>query len=603
MNYKSLQEKAKQKGKLLLIESVAYTPEQLDVVRFDTAKLVEDSSGKKFEARGVLKNVPVTRYTENLNGRIYSRELWENVKEKKMFEGSDCLADHAEDDGSVLRTVGVWHNFSVKEDIATADLYCIGESGGLLLEKAKAGGKIGFSTVGFGELSEADPKQVVPESYEFENCDWVRKPSQNVYGTIENIQESVKIIESENKNIENKNTNILEEQKLKEVRNMDKFTEASLKNQIRLAIKEATANENYVEAIRELQEVSKTVPSEMVEEHVKIKESVEAIQSKIDAKRLEAEKQLSESKETLESLQEKYNKANEVIKDLKERLQKAGEIVKKSSSSYSEADIKAMKEDINQFTKDRLLMENDIRILKNEISKRDRDIKCFAEDRDNMLHDLKCYEEDRKEMLYDIKMYEKYLKQAEKHISKLEKVLEDEYGYEFDDVIKDEVYDDTDIITDIAVDTVEDVIEDAYMDGYEDGYDDAVETDIVDEPFIDEPFIDEYVDDTFDDVYMEAEDKDDDEDEEEDEEEDKKKEESKKDKRVQEAVVMYYKEAIKKTPAIKDIKGDILRSRSLIEAVKKVQMFEKKSFGNDTMKLNEKVSNRKFVDYKFKFGE
>lgn len=592
MNYKSLQEKAKKKGKLLLIESVAYTPEQLDVIRFENAKLVEDSSGKKFEARGILKNVPVTRYTENLNGRVYSKELWENVQKKKMFEGSDCLADHAEDDGSVLRTVGVWHNFKIGEETATADLYCIGESGGLLLEKAKAGGKIGFSTVGFGELSESDSKQVVPESYEFENCDWVRKPSQNVYGTIENIKESVKISTEENKNIENKNTNIIEESKLKEVKNMDKFTEASLKNQIRLAIKEATANENYVEAIRELQEVSKTVPSEMVEEHVKLKESVEAIQAKIDAKRLEAEKQLSESKETLDSLQEKYNKANEVIADLKERLQKASEIVKKSSSSYSEADIKAMKEDINQFTKDRVLMENDINILQKEIAKRDKDINFFEEDRNNMLHDIKCFKEDRSEMLYDIKMYEKHLKQAESHISKLEKILEDEYGYEFED----EVYDDTDVITDIAVDTIEDVIEDAYMDGYEDGYEDAVDTD---PEFIDEPFLDEYVDDTFDDVYMESEDEDD----EEDEEEDKKKEESKKDKKVQEAVVMYYKEAIKKTPAIKDIKGDILKSRSLIEAVKKVQMFEKKSFGNDTLKLNEKLSNRQFVDYKFKFGE
>ena len=141
--YKTLQEKAKAKGKLLLVESVSYIPKQDDVVILTDSKLTESINGKQYECRGILKNVPVTRYTENANGRVYSEELWRNVEKQGMFEGSDCLADHAEDDGSVLSTVGVWHNFRVGESTANADLYCKKKKKELILEKAKAGGKIG----------------------------------------------------------------------------------------------------------------------------------------------------------------------------------------------------------------------------------------------------------------------------------------------------------------------------------------------------------------------------------------------------------------------------------------------------------------------------
>lgn len=222
MNYKTLKEKAELKGKKLLIESVSFIPKSEDVEILVDSKLVESVKGTDYTCRGILRNVPVTRYTENENGRIYSKKLWENVDKSTMFEGADCLANHADDDGSVLNTVGVWHNFKVGEATATADLYCIGEAGGLLLEKAKAGGKVGFSTVGFGELSESDNKSVVEESFEFENCDWVRKPSQKVFGTIDNIEESVEEIEIEKELKENIITNNKRVKEKTEVTNMDK---------------------------------------------------------------------------------------------------------------------------------------------------------------------------------------------------------------------------------------------------------------------------------------------------------------------------------------------------------------------------------------------
>jgi hypothetical protein len=67
-------------------------------------------------------------------------------------------------------------------------------------------------------------------------------------------------------------------------------------------------------------------------------------------------------------------------------------------------------------------------------------------------------------------------------------------------------------------------------------------------------------------------------------------------------IVEYYKAAVKTKPALKDIQKQILRSNSLLEAVKKVNLFETK-FGNDIHKLKESVKenkSQKFQKYEFK---
>jgi hypothetical protein len=589
---KTLQERAKEKGKLLLIEGVSYLPKSDDVVIFDNTKLTEDAKGNKFEARGILKNVPVTRYTENANGRIYSKALWENVHKSGMFEGADCLANHAEDDGSVLNTVGVWHNFTVGESTSNADLYCIGEAGQLLLEKAKAGGKVGFSTVGFGELNESDGKSVIESTFEFENCDWVRKPSQNVFATVENLTESVK---DKSKVLENKTTNILSENKI-EVRNMDKMTEATFKNQIRSAIKEAIANENYVEAIKELKEVSKTIPSEMVEQVAQVESAIMQLQEKISTDKVNAEKELKESKETLESLTEKYDVACKTIEQLKENLEKASKIVEKSSDPAVIKSMKLMEADIEQFTEDRIKMEKDIEIFIEEIEKRDADLAIYEEDTEKRDADIERFIEERKEMKSKISNTSKQLKVAESHITKLEKILENEYGYEFEDdnlMVATEDYDepmydsyDDEVIGDNMVD---DYLTDEFDLGYEAGYEAAIE--------------DEFYESEDEDEEEELEEETEDEDKEDDDDKmakvrDAKKESSK--SKMKPEVISYYKAAVKETPALKDIKESILKSGSVFEAVKKVKIFEQK-FGNDVHKLKENIAqdrSRKFKPYK-----
>lgn len=611
--YKTLQEKAKAKGKLLLVESVSYIPKQDDVVILTDSKLTESINGKQYECRGILKNVPVTRYTENANGRVYPKSLWENVAKQNMFEGSDCLADHAEDDGSVLSTVGVWHEFQVNEDTATASLYCIGDAGSLLLEKAKAGGKIGFSTVGFGELSESDSKTVMPESYEYENTDWVRKPSQNVFATIEHISESIKInenIQTKNNILENKNTNINNNiLETNEVENnmSEKFIEASLKMQVKQVLKEAENSGKPVEAIKELQEIGKTIPATMVEETTKIENMISKLQEKVEADKITAQKELKESKETLESLTKKYEVANETIKGLKKQLEKASKIVEKTANPKLVESIKAMEADIRQFSKDRVLMESDIKLLTEDIKNMSEDIKCYEEDTELRDKDINKFKEERVKMKKKIDVTSKQLKVAEKHISKLEKLLKEEFGYEFDDDTMDDTMDDSVIMDDDLIDYD---LDDSEMDS------------VMNDDFVDDDMIDYYEDEEdgvstddelVDEMYEETDDEDemDDEEDDEDDEEDKKAESTRRRRimlkkkqeskvKVIDAVQQYYQEQVRKTPALRDIRGSIMKSTSLSEAIEKIQRFKSRRFGNDIMKLDEsKKKSEKYIDYVF----
>jgi len=442
--YKTLQEQAKAKGKQLLIESVSYSPKAEDVIVFTSKdnKFTEAKSGKQFEARGILKNVPITRYTENANGRVYSKELWEAVHKSGMFEGSDALANHSDDDGDVLDQVGVWHNFQVGEEVSTADLYCIGAAGNLLLEKIKAGGKTGFSTVGFGELNEDGPlagKEVNPSSYEYSQTDWVMKPSQGVFATQENLEEK-SIVQKENKISESIITNKVEEKiKMVEVKGkMDKYLELSIKNQIKATIKEAIANENCVEAIKGLKEVSETIIPEMAEQKAQVEATIVQIQNTLEEQKNNAKQELKESKETLESLSKKYEASCETIKVLKENLDKASKIVEKANDKDIVKSVKMMEADLKQFSEDRELMEADIKVLVEEVQKRDSDLKVYEEDTELREKDIAKFKEEREKMKLKSSTKSKALKVAEKHIKELEKILKEDFDYDFDDEIMDD---------------------------------------------------------------------------------------------------------------------------------------------------------------------
>lgn len=636
-------------AKIKLIESyiVDFSKTKIDID--SSIKMVEDVKGVLREGYFTLKNVPITKFTENLNGRIYNRQLWENVQKSKIFEGSACYADH-KDEYSVLDQLGVWSNFKVLDELGVADLTLVG-NGKLLKEIAENNGKVGFSTVGYGELLE-DNKTVDPTSYEYSNTDAVTNPSQGTYASFENISESIKIkeeIKTEKNVLENKNTNIitnvLENNEVKTDMS-EKFIEASLKMQVKQVLKEAENSGKPVEAIKELQEIGKTIPATMVEETTKIENMISKLQEKVEADKLTAQKELKESKETLESLTKKYEVATKTISEMKEQLEKASKIVEKTANPKLVESIKAMESDIKQFSKDRVLMESDIKHLTEDIKNMSEDIKCYEEDTELRDKDINKFKEERIKMKKKIDITSKQLKVAEKHISKLEKTLKEEFGYEFDDdVIEDGIIDDSVIMDDDLIDydlddsemdsvMNDDFADDDMIDYYEDE-EDGVSTDdeLVDEMYEetedseDNDNDDSDEDDKDDSKFGEEEDSDDEEEDEDsdDEEEDKKAEstrrrrimlkkkqeqmkkqnkkpEIKKESKVRviDAVQQYYQEQVRKTPALRDVRGSIMKSTSLSEAIEKVQRFKSRRFGNNVLKLDESTKKQdKYVDYVF----
>lgn len=141
------------------------------------------------ESRKLWK-FPVSRFGNvNGNGRIYPRELWENVinNQKDAWQGGVGLADHprADDDPGEFKNSGiVWLDMMI--DDANKLIWAIGTFvgtyGRLAQEIIEAGGRVGFSSSGFGEQL-SDGKTINPDSYVIERvADIVTNPSQSVFG-------------------------------------------------------------------------------------------------------------------------------------------------------------------------------------------------------------------------------------------------------------------------------------------------------------------------------------------------------------------------------------------------------------------------------------
>ena len=176
----------------------------------DGSRLVEDASGIRYKCYGVY-DVNVSRYNYmNENGREYPKELWEKVikDQREAWDGGVGLANHPmdENDGDVQKIFGVWKNLRLSEDgYVKSDLYLVGPPGKHASEILEAGGRIGFSSSGFGELEEGNKTRVNPNTYILERVsDWVLNPSQRVYGNINNkkADESIIVKESTDSNIQ-----------------------------------------------------------------------------------------------------------------------------------------------------------------------------------------------------------------------------------------------------------------------------------------------------------------------------------------------------------------------------------------------------------------
>lgn len=423
MSKKTLKEMAEEKGKVLLIENSSFSVPKENIEVLSSSKLIE-AKGSHYKAIAIVRSVPVTKFVENLNGRVYPRKLWEKVLKSKVAEGTLCLADHPSDDsdGSVKDIVGVWRNFKLSEETGIADLYLVGKYGGLFLEVLQAGGKNGLSTVGFGELKE-DEKTVDPDTYELVRLsDWVLVPSQGVYAETDHIDSTSVKKESKNLKESQINTNLID----KEKRNytMNPIQEMTIRNNVKAAIKESqkaleSKGSSLVDAKKDLQEVLKLIPGEYKEHRTALSRQIEAVEKAIKSTIVEKSAKLKEAEKVSVDINQKYKIASATASKLKEQLVTAGKVLTLVTENE-----KLMKEDIMAFLEDRKLMESDIYKLIQSHSALESDFKHLVKERAMFLKDVKALMEDKQNMLSDIQAFLKERKAMRKDIYNLLKINE-----------------------------------------------------------------------------------------------------------------------------------------------------------------------------------
>lgn len=408
MKNKTLKEIASEKNKKLFIESYSLVIPINNIKLLENVSqsgsihLVESKEGEKYKCLGIVKSVPVTKFTENLNNRIYSKKLWEKVQKNKVAEGTLCLADHPSDDtdGSVKDIVGVWRNFKVNESNCTADLYLIGKHGKQFLEVLQAGGKCGLSSVGFGELME-DEKTVNPDTYELVRVsDWVLTPSQGVYAEQDHI-DSDTISFNENVKQKNENYTNLKEGNYNKMEN-NTIQALTIRNNVKFALKESekaiqSKGSSLVESKKDLQELLSYIPESYTQDRQNVEKQISLIESTIKQTIKDKTIKLKENEKQTLNLKEKYDTANVVIQKLKERHDKANKVIKLLSTNES-----LMKKDIGSFLKERNLMTKDLKSLKEDRKVMVKDIKKLIEERGNILSDMRQSMKDKITMSEDI---------------------------------------------------------------------------------------------------------------------------------------------------------------------------------------------------------
>lgn len=201
---------------------------QLSLAKIDE-NVQKDILSKLQESKSDIElwKFPISKINDmehpNLNGRVYGKKLWENVinNQQSIWKGGTGLANHPADDedGDFMKQSIVWLDGYIGEDGLVYGIGTfVGEGGELAKQIIDAGGRIGFSTSGYGDFL-ANGVEVDPDTYEIDRfADLVLNPSQGVYGdksdkiTAADLQK-----ESVTNNKENKLTeSVLQESKVEE---------------------------------------------------------------------------------------------------------------------------------------------------------------------------------------------------------------------------------------------------------------------------------------------------------------------------------------------------------------------------------------------------
>ena len=254
-----------------------------------------------------IYRVPVARInppgTLNGNHRRYPAALWENVmtNQESAWKGLCGLADHPTDDsdpGSFKNSSIVWLGMEIDKpnNLVYGIGSFVGPYGHLAQEIIDAGGRVGFSSSGFGEL-ESDGETVNPDTYQIERlADVVLNPSQSVYGVINdetslgNIEYTKKTVVKEsvenNENRIQENTNMdTRETGVKSA--LSKIEEKELRKHINNYLKENVEITNPIKQLADLKEIQSliqegqltdledTVTEKLAEAQKRIEEMVE----------------------------------------------------------------------------------------------------------------------------------------------------------------------------------------------------------------------------------------------------------------------------------------------------------------------------------------
>lgn len=327
---------------------------------------------------------PISRPDQrNLNNRVYTSELWENVIKSGKAEGAFGLMDHPEGDGSTKDIWCVWRNlrFSPDRKLILCDAYLFGNWGKQVLEALEAGGRVGLSSSGWGEFL-ADNTTLDPDSYEIERpADFVLNPSYEVYGVQDDLIESASkeetigestLEDSPKENIkENKMDNSVKktspslEERTFELNMKSMFKETRKIEDIHERIRESKSLLGYFEGQQESslkEEIEEAIKADEkavmdgyskylelsaqnesnVAESAQLKESVTALTEKVSS--LEKEKEALTAER--DSLNEEFENACILLDSMKEYTEKQSDMLQVakatkngmvSASEYKEA--------------------------------------------------------------------------------------------------------------------------------------------------------------------------------------------------------------------------------------------------------------------------
>ena len=365
----------------------------------ETEKQILSKVVNKLKENGItngpkLYKFPVARINDadhpNLNGRVYTRELWDNVinKQQDNWKGLCGLSDHPEGDdpGQFKQSSIVWLDMMIDDlnKIVWAIGSFVGQYGHLAQEIIEAGGRIGFSSSGFGELM-MDGKTVNPDTYQIERvADIVLNPSQGVYGDVTDEQhpnieytsqkavvaEAIKEIpnnklseniavetpapqakeplsailkEKENTNLEinsvvpemnGENKEMAENAENKKALVLSEAEEKKLKKYIKQFLTESNDIHNPIDRLKELDEIMEMVESGEIHD---LKEDVE--------KELIAERaRLEEMVKDAQSIQDEFGVSAKVFAENAKKVAQVADALEEENNSLKENAQKAEKE-------------------------------------------------------------------------------------------------------------------------------------------------------------------------------------------------------------------------------------------------------------------